>query len=664
MQLHRALGVVLTVCVVAPESACTSDPSGVEAPPGLVTRRDPEPAGANCPAGGTAVRVGSDLDRDGVLDDDEVAHTDYVCAGTTPATLLRKDPIAPGDVCAAGGVTVHSGVDDNGDGVLEDGEIDQSTTVCDVDDIWEGDFSGDLSDPAIAARFAAVRVVTGSVSIQSDADVALPALEVIGGGLSLDGKMAALDLPALRTIGGDVTVDVPGIDAFTLPAVQTIGGELFITGNGVHGESIAAPALRSIGGRLVLFWGAEGALDLPTLQTIGGSLVLEGSLTSLGLDQLASVGGDLHFDDLQLTALQLPAVRTIAGKLEVYGSDKLATIELPALEQLGELHLSGPKGLRSVRLPALTTIHGKLGVYDAIALDTLVLTQLAHVDASVVILDAPALHGMDVSSLATVGLEPLGDYPISIELADAGFDALSFPSLVSAGDVTIETDPNLRTVSLPLLRTATALDFGASPLLTSVSAPRVTRLSYINVTEVPALTTFDVSALTTIDRHLDFRDNNVADLSGFRSLRSVASLYLSRLKRLQDLRGLTSLEDVGRIELYYDQTLTSLAGLEHVRQLEQGLLIQSDAAQIKDLRGLDNLAYAGLDVTVNLAALESLTGLESLTTVDGGLTIGWAKKVTSLTPLDHLTKVTGDIDLDDTGVPDDQIAALKQRVKH
>jgi hypothetical protein len=41
----------------------------------------PEPAGANCPAGGSAVRVGVDSNQNGGLDESEVTGTTYVCNG-------------------------------------------------------------------------------------------------------------------------------------------------------------------------------------------------------------------------------------------------------------------------------------------------------------------------------------------------------------------------------------------------------------------------------------------------------------------------------------------------------------------------------------------------------------------------------------------------------
>lgn len=113
---------MLSLALVA---ACSS--SQKTAPASLV-RVDPEPRGANCAAGGTVVRTGVDRNDDGVLQDDEIASTSYVCVGG--ASLVRVDPEPVGTSCAAGGTAVRTGADANGDGVLQDGEVSSTRYLC------------------------------------------------------------------------------------------------------------------------------------------------------------------------------------------------------------------------------------------------------------------------------------------------------------------------------------------------------------------------------------------------------------------------------------------------------------------------------------------------------------------------------------------------------
>jgi hypothetical protein len=100
-----------------------------------------EPAGANCANGGQRVDYGIDDDADGTLDAAEVDGTTYVCNGTdgTDGTagqnglqsLLAVTPEPAGANCANGGQRIDYGIDDDGNGTLEAGEIDGTAYACD-----------------------------------------------------------------------------------------------------------------------------------------------------------------------------------------------------------------------------------------------------------------------------------------------------------------------------------------------------------------------------------------------------------------------------------------------------------------------------------------------------------------------------------------------------
>lgn len=97
----------------------------------------PLPAGATCPAGGTDVRVGLDLDGNGVLDDAEVSSSAPVCGGVTGTagadgrtSLVVLVPEPAGANCTFGGHEVQSGVDMNGNGALDADEVQTTGYVC------------------------------------------------------------------------------------------------------------------------------------------------------------------------------------------------------------------------------------------------------------------------------------------------------------------------------------------------------------------------------------------------------------------------------------------------------------------------------------------------------------------------------------------------------
>jgi hypothetical protein len=86
------------------------------------------PAGDACPSGGGVVTSsGVDDDGDGVLDESEIDDRVTLCAENT---LTRLDAIAPGEICPNGGTSIKAGTDDDRDGLLDDAEVDTSQTLC------------------------------------------------------------------------------------------------------------------------------------------------------------------------------------------------------------------------------------------------------------------------------------------------------------------------------------------------------------------------------------------------------------------------------------------------------------------------------------------------------------------------------------------------------
>lgn len=109
--------------------ACDGDP-GQDGRGNSAVRLTVEPAGVNCENGGTRVETGPDTDGDGQLADQEVTETRYVCNGQANATLVAVETIEPGGVCLNGGQRILEGLDGNGDGVLDPSEVDSTTVVC------------------------------------------------------------------------------------------------------------------------------------------------------------------------------------------------------------------------------------------------------------------------------------------------------------------------------------------------------------------------------------------------------------------------------------------------------------------------------------------------------------------------------------------------------
>jgi len=87
----------------------------------------------NCPTGGAALDYGIDTNGNGVLDTDEINGTDYICNGENgtdgQSALIVTTELSPGDTnCPNGGQKVESGLDANGDGLLN--EVASTSYIC------------------------------------------------------------------------------------------------------------------------------------------------------------------------------------------------------------------------------------------------------------------------------------------------------------------------------------------------------------------------------------------------------------------------------------------------------------------------------------------------------------------------------------------------------
>jgi hypothetical protein len=106
-------------------------------------QQDIEAPGANCPTGGVRIESGLDLNGNGILEANEVTQTSYTCNGQNGAngqngsngqngltSLIATTPEPAGANCANGGVAVQTGLDLNNDGILQSTEVQHTLYVC------------------------------------------------------------------------------------------------------------------------------------------------------------------------------------------------------------------------------------------------------------------------------------------------------------------------------------------------------------------------------------------------------------------------------------------------------------------------------------------------------------------------------------------------------
>lgn len=131
------LVLALSACSSPSENAGANGQNGTNGKNATV-RLVPEAPGTRCPQGGTAIQTGLDENGDGSLNDNEVAQTSYVCNGGSSQggtmSLVRLMPEAAGAKCASGGTAVLSGLDANADGIQSDNEVTSTQYICNGDD--------------------------------------------------------------------------------------------------------------------------------------------------------------------------------------------------------------------------------------------------------------------------------------------------------------------------------------------------------------------------------------------------------------------------------------------------------------------------------------------------------------------------------------------------
>ncbi len=403
----------------------------------------PEPAGANCANGGEAIETGADENGNGVLDASEIASTSYVCSGAAGENaMIRVDPEPPGSNCSSGGVAIGVGVDTNGDGVLETGEVESTTFLCNT---------------ALVPT-----VIDGDVVVHNSFEIAqLDGVETITGNLEIDSTTFAQPLvfSTLQTVGGQVTWNGTSFTAgISFPHLTTAGSIMLCCDL----SSVDMPALVSVQSGIFLGgWFTD--LTFPVLTT--GVVAVQGgaapNLVSVSLPAL-TIGG-LGVGGPQLASVSLPMLRAVP-----YGTDfalnlhggTLSSLDLPQLET-GYVAVGSLPNLTSISLPKQTS--------GGLSVDTM--TALGSIDLPVLASGEVAVGGAAVTSIHVPAF--------------------------TTGDVAVRNAPALSELDLPLLATASGFWIDNNATLSTISAPNLTGAQQVTITNNPLLPTCLAQALAT-----------------------------------------------------------------------------------------------------------------------------------------------------------------------
>ncbi|PTB33324.1 carboxypeptidase regulatory-like domain-containing protein, partial [Photobacterium phosphoreum] len=106
----------------------------------IVTKQIKLNASPSCPYGGITIETGIDSNGNGLLDTNEISDSQAVCHGASSLIKLLDEP--QGSNCSSGGKKIISGIDSNGNGLLDDGEYEVQGFICNGSD-------GSITTPSI-----------------------------------------------------------------------------------------------------------------------------------------------------------------------------------------------------------------------------------------------------------------------------------------------------------------------------------------------------------------------------------------------------------------------------------------------------------------------------------------------------------------------------------
>lgn len=603
-------------------AVCLSAPPVVNPPPELLSRVEPEPPGRHCASGGSAVRCGPDANGDGVLQDSEIQATAYACAGRAVARVVVE---AAGPNCARGGAAVQSGADDNTNGKLDDVEVKAVEYVCDA---------------ALLSRLASEapgsHCVGGGVAFlvgrdqNGDQTLGAPEVEwteyecsdVLSRDVTVRTSEELKALAKVRVITGTLTVQSTALGEVSLPALEQVGG-LWVASNSLL-ERLSLPTLTAAHGTLGLSDNPKlAAVHLEHLATVDGafSVIRNPLLADLsGLTSLASVGGDFSVaDDAALTSVDVP-IHRVGKSVVVSRNPRLGKVDLVFFESVEGLFLTDNDALGelSVRVSSWPPLGS--GVLGPVVVER-------NPSLATLLLSAPTIESLRIAN-------------------DAELAKLTVTVDQVRGDTFISSDPKLKSASFSATTYSGGngtLEFGGA---ISIAAPleelRLGLSEYVTASAVylegTQLQTFSYYGLVrdglslrrnprlSVARFWDARgdiwlyDNDALEVFQLTlSSGALGSLVVSENDALETLQTFGSVPSFnGSVGIVNNRNLT-WAWLSAVTSIARDLTISGNPSLVTF--GLPGLETIGRTLTITGNGMTTWKGLESLQLVGAGLTV-------------------------------------------
>ncbi len=363
-------------------------------------------------------------------------------AAGTGNTLVRVDDEPAGVNCENGGVAIHTGIDSNGNGQVDDNEITSTSYVCNGPSGLKCPNGSTVLEGVVTvfsstelSKLDGVSCIDGDLIIAGISDLALPQLplEVVTGGVTIAGNPSLVSLDgfgALHEVGRTYAIqgnsslaDISSVGSLDkLGSVFIVGNDSLVNLDGLQTWSTIEHGITvSNNNALASLTGLENLLTSTQNLTIKSNR----SLTSLAaLDGLRSVAILEISGNPKLATIAPAALQKIDVRLVLNSNPALTTLSLPSLATTSGIQINSNAALTSISFPSLVTTW-LFSIQVNTALTTISAPNLAATTGDIDLTILPALSTVNFSSLATTGGSLL------LSSASALANLSGFPKLAS-----------------------------------------------------------------------------------------------------------------------------------------------------------------------------------------------------------------------------------------
>lgn len=301
------------------------------------------------------------------------------------------------------------------------------------------------------------------------------------------------------------------------------------------------------------------------------------AITNLnGLSSLSQIINKLKISHTSIvSAAALNNITFIGDTLQVEHNPLLTTLGLSNLDSLGALILTD--------LPACTDINGLSDNFTAIGSINIDSVALVNVEGLNKILHIThgSFYGLRIAHTPVINLNGLANLS-SIQ-----------------GYMILEDNPNITSIGMTHLTTASGFLFSNMPNLTSIAGLTNT------------LTNANIGTFWMIN-------TGITDLTGMEGVAAAANFYLWSNPNLTSLHGLENLSGniAGGISIHDDPVLSDVSALSNISSISDGTLEFDNNPSLTNLVGIGNITEIGRGLWINYN-----TNLTSLADLNANLII-------------------------------------------